>query len=186
MIFKLNAQVFTYFALTSDQPLSKLSSLQQFSALAKNQTAVKILIVDCELFIIIISAEKSPLNSSHQAMPPYGSTTCFVFPPRNLVFLSLNLAKYDRLMLCHSLRLFLQKDCLLYQTRFPLLSAIPAPDPENSELPCVPVFYDAVKSLIVDFQLFIIISAKKSPSNASHQVMHPYLIYHVTPTPTGR
>ncbi|KAK4004529.1 hypothetical protein OUZ56_006263 [Daphnia magna] len=40
MIFKLNAQVFTYFALTSDQPLSKLSSLQQFSILAKNQTVV--------------------------------------------------------------------------------------------------------------------------------------------------
>ncbi|KAK4004527.1 hypothetical protein OUZ56_006261 [Daphnia magna] len=75
MIFKLNAQVFTYFALTSDQPLSKLSSLQQFSILAKNQTVVKIFIVDCQLFIIIISAEKSLFNSSHQVMPPYGSST---------------------------------------------------------------------------------------------------------------
>ncbi|KAK4018056.1 hypothetical protein OUZ56_000125 [Daphnia magna] len=36
------------------------------------------------------------------------------------------------------------------------------------------------------FKLFTIISDEKSPSNASHQVMPPYLIYHVTPTPTGR
>ncbi|KZS22032.1 Uncharacterized protein APZ42_010912 [Daphnia magna] len=43
-------------------------------------------------------------------------------------------------------------------------------------------FHRLIESLIVDFKLFIIISAKKSPSNASHQVMPPYLIYHISLT----